>query len=285
MSTATYKSMSQVMKRTYVMRIRSPALRARERFSRFCRRVSTLKRAMVEEYYKALLFSDGLVDSYLPVKYGKESVKLPALLIKKKGLAGIVTKIGKRSKLHATETAKKASRAVRNASTTIKMTVSAAVSKARRLPPTLRLKMASLLSSACTKGSALMMAADKAALRCATTARLRHWVVELYQDKISILVRRYLPVSEEAADDIAQGSKDTAAVLKSPSPVTPGPSQRKGLAGAQTCDRKLDLRHKAMANVSNKAVAPVTPGEAERAAGQTYDSPVTPDTPLYYLNM
>jgi len=201
MNSGFFKSTSHMVKRAYVTQIRAPALRVKERYSKLVRQASHAKRALVDEYQKALVHSDRLVDFYLPGKLGKETVKLPVLLIKKKGMGGLISKIGARSKLHAAEAAKKASCALKNAPTTFKMTFVAARRKVLTLPLTLKTKMTTVASSALKRASAYLAVADKFALRFSATTRVRDLAVRLFhEDKLAAP----LPVDHEVADEQAE---------------------------------------------------------------------------------
>ena len=188
-SSSLFKSTSHIVKRA-ATQIRSPAWRAKERFSKLVRQARQVKRALVEEYYKALVLSDRLVDFYLPGKLGKETVKLPVLLVKKKGMRGLVRKISARSKLHAAEAAKKASCALKNAPTTFKVTFVAARYKVLKLPLTLKTKMTFLASSA-------LAVVDKFALRFSTTTRMRDFAVRLWTKTFAA----YLAVNDMMTDE------------------------------------------------------------------------------------
>ena len=92
MGTSLFKVTARTVKTTYSSRVQPAAARMRSAYAAAARRSAAWRRQVTSEYHRILLRADGLVDAFLPpAAGGTDAVKLPSLLIKKKGVAGPAT--------------------------------------------------------------------------------------------------------------------------------------------------------------------------------------------------
>ena len=102
MGTGLFKMTARTVKTTYSSRVQPAAARMRSAYAAAARRSAAWRRQVTSEYHRILLRADGLVDAFLPpAAGGTDAVKLPSLLIKKKGVAGPAAHTCSSSACHA----------------------------------------------------------------------------------------------------------------------------------------------------------------------------------------
>jgi hypothetical protein len=156
-------------------------------------RTGAWRRRALERYYAMLLRADALVDLYLPpANASKDSVKQPTLVIMKRGVSGLATKVARRGHARIRAAVASASLAVKKSPGVFKNTMVAAVARVKAIPSILCAESLAIGKTIEAQCFAAAGAADQLALRYATTSFLRNLAVSVYQCRISPLVARLL---------------------------------------------------------------------------------------------
>jgi len=156
-------------------------------------RTGAWRRRALERYYAMLVRADALVDLYLcPANASKDSVKQPTLVITKRGVSGLATKVARRGHSRIRAAVASASLAVKKSPGVFKKTVAAAVARVKAIPSILCAESLAIGKTIAAQCFAAAGAADQLALRYATTSFLRNLAVSVYQRRISPLVARLL---------------------------------------------------------------------------------------------
>jgi len=315
MKTGAYKCAARAIAHTYNAKVRPTAAAVRSTYTSTAAAATACRSRALDRYHAVLLRADALVDQYLPpCKAGKDSVKQPALLVKKRGVRGLATKVARRGQARVREAVARASLAVKNSPAAFKKTALAAAARVRAIPADLRAQSAVLGAALADRCVAAASAADRLALRYATTSFLRNLAVSVYQRRLSPLVARLLP----SAGGPAPAPRRVTAAVQQPARSAPTPRRSAGgnsllkravagaaatpapaapalestpapEAAAATTAQEDDAENVAPAGLatpgpgtrSPDAAVAATPAPDDDACG----SPVTPYTPLYLLNM